>query len=44
VNFSGDFLLELFLTTAMAPLNVDSSACTFDVQGGGVNLPTTDPN
>jgi hypothetical protein len=39
VNFSGDFLLELFLTTAMAPLDVNSSACTFDLQGAGVTLP-----
>lgn len=30
VNFSEKFLLELFLTTAMQPLNVDGQSCSFD--------------
>jgi hypothetical protein len=30
VNFSSEFLLELFLTTAMQPLNISSENCFFD--------------
>jgi hypothetical protein len=44
VNFSGNFLLELFLTTAGAPLDVDAANCVFDIPGAPVTLSTTDPN
>jgi hypothetical protein len=48
VNFSGDFLLELFLTTAMQPLNVAGENCFFDnpiglCEGGPNPTDTCDP-
>jgi hypothetical protein len=39
VNFSANFLLELFLTSAGSPLNVDGASCVFDNPGAGITLP-----
>ncbi len=44
VNFSGRFLLELFLTTAGTALPVDGNNCVFDIAGANAALSTTDPN
>jgi hypothetical protein len=41
IGFHGQFLLELFLTTAMQPLNIDGASCTFDLLGADAVCPVS---